>query len=185
MNSTAGNAVSIGLAAFALPAAAQEFYAGGALSFGEIDLGEFYGNASSDIQSLDVFGGARFDLGSNFFVGVELQAGFGDGYIVDTFTDAGNADGFQGELHIGYAMDWGRIYGFAGLGKTDLTGLGNRDVTTESDVTLGGAGADIAVSDNLSVRVEIELSTISVTDNCCGTYDATSRELSVGAVYAF
>lgn len=184
MTKTASSVVTIGLTAFALPAVAQDYYAGAILSYGEIEL-DLFNDMTNDTRALDIFGGARFDVGSNVYVGVELQGTISDGYIVEYNNNGSRTQTFQGEVHLGYTMDWGRVYGFAGFGNTDFSGLGNSDVTMDSSISLGGVGADITISDNLAVRIEVELSNMSVTDNCCGVYDVSTKELSLGAVYNF
>lgn len=184
MTKTVGSVVTIGLTAFAFPAIAQDFYAGATLSYGEIELDLFI-DQSNNTRALDVFGGARFDIGSNVYVGVELQGTFSDGYIVEYNNNGSSTQTFQGEVHLGYTMDWGSIYGFAGVGNTDFSGLGNSGVTMDSSISLGGVGAEVPVTESLAFRVEVELSNMTVTDNCCGVYDVTTKELSVGAVYNF
>ncbi|WP_370227654.1 outer membrane beta-barrel protein [Cognatishimia sp.] len=183
MSKSPSGVAALGLTAFALPASAQDVYLGGALSSGEIELSFF--NQSNTIRSVDVFGGARFDMGTSMFFGVEAQATFSDGYIAGGGGPAGKNNTFQGEVHMGYAADWGRVYGFVGFGKTNLSGLNNPDVTTGSDVTLYGLGTDISLSDSLALRIEVEMSDMSVTDNCCGAFNVSTKEVSVGAVYSF
>ena len=74
MAKTTNSIVTIGLSAFALPAAAQDYYAGASFGFGDyvVDDGGS-SDETSNPQSLDVFGGARFDVGAKMFVGVEVQ----------------------------------------------------------------------------------------------------------------
>lgn len=76
------------------------------------------------------------------------------------------------------------VYAFAGIGTTNFDRAAV--ITSASSVVVGGIGAEIPVYDNISLRVEAELSRFSVEDNCCGIYDPVDqRDLSMGVVFNF
>ena len=183
MQKIVGKIASIGLTALAAPVAAQDYYAGGALSFGTFNA-EGESNEEEKIQSVDLFGGARFDVGSNVFVGIEVQVSSGEGYpSEEPYLEARNAM-YQGEIHIGYDMEQVLIYAFAGVGSTNFDRTSKID---DASVTVvGGIGAEIPVSDNMSIRVETELTKLSIEDNCCGLYDPVKQaDLSAGVIFKF
>lgn len=188
MAKTTNSIVTIGLSAFALPAAAQDYYAGASFGFGDyvVDDGGS-SDETSNPQSLDVFGGARFDVGAKMFVGVEVQATLADGYLPNNFSGGQELTTFQGEVHFGYTMEFGQLYGFVGIGQADFSTLDDPDieVTEASETSHVGVGAEVPVADSLAIRVEAELTKLSIDDNCCGVFDVSQKELSVGAIYSF
>ena len=184
MQKITGSVVTIGLTTLAAPVAAQDFYAG--LSFGSGNFSSEHTSGTeveSSTQSFNAYGGARFDIGSGFFAGVEIQGSNGSGYQGrypylqdELFT-------YQGELHLGYTVNDIRIYGFLGLGETNFEEFA--DELVPETMTLGGIGVEIPLHENISARVEHEMSRLSIEDTCCGSYDVEMNEFSLGLVYNF
>lgn len=182
-----------GVAAGALlaagPSVAQEFYAGGSIGLGNLDVDTSYGFGSSgDSRALALFGGARFTLGgtpgAGFYVGAEAEifraAGFGGGTFEGYEGIDDKVQGMQAELHLGYAMDRMRFYGFVGRGRNDVNGLWIEG-STGSDIY--GIGAELGIRDNLALRVEHAISRMQV--DACSSYEVDRRDFSVGLVFGF
>lgn len=183
MQKLTGSIATIGLTAIAMPAAAQEIYLGASLSTGSFTSDSF-GPIDDSIQSFEIFGGARFDVGSQVFVGVELQASSGDGYMLQPPRPEPRNAIYQGEVHLGYNFDPVLVYAFAGIGVTNFERAAA--IVSASHVAVGGIGAEIPLQGNIALRVEAELSRLSIEDNCCGRYDpANQRDLSLGVVFNF
>lgn len=183
MSTKSSSIVSIGLTALAMPVVAQEYYLGGSFGTGNFEaLGPT--TALATVQVTDIFGGVRYDLGSDSFFGVEIQQSLGSGYPTSEpyLEDANNI--LQGELHVGYKFDSMLAYAFVGVGQSNFARTAAID--SASLITVGGIGAEIPVTDTLTLRLEAELSRLSIDDNCCGLYDPVSQQdVTVGVLYNF
>lgn len=187
MQKITGSLVTIGLTALAMPVAAQDFYAGFALGSGDFNAFENDRDyVESEIESFSVFGGVRFDVARGFYAGVEVQASNANGFVEGRgrypFRE-NEVSSYQGELHLGYNYNDILFYGFAGIGSHDFD-------DSNPDLSLGnsfvrGLGVEIPVYQNLSARVEGQLTDLSLEDSCCGTYDIEMSEVSLGLVYNF
>ncbi len=178
---------ALGLAAFASPAWAQEFYVGAGLGTGEIDFSpEGAGDHVSAVQSVSVLAGVRFDVGSNFFLGAEVQSSHGTGYDEDYPNDGIGSGGAinQAEIHFGYDGGSNRFFGFVGTGNLTFDDMGYIDDL--SGPTVFGVGAEFGVTDRMSIRVETEFSTMSIDDDCSSFIgDVEKQDVSAGVVFSF
>lgn len=184
MNKKSTSIVSIGLTILSMPVAAQEFYLGGSLGSGTFTSVGFSAADDANIQSFDIFAGVRFDIGSGFFLGVEVQKSFGQGYpTTEPYLQSTNTI-LQGEIHVG--LDLGSIlfYGFVGTGQSDFARTA--DIDSASTVMVQGIGVEMPIAANAKLRLEVELSKLSIDDNCCGLYDpVTQQDVSLGVVFNF
>ena len=177
---------AIGLAAVATPLWAQEFYVGSTFSSGNFTsegLG-FGGSSSAQIQSIDVMGGVRMDVGSGYFLGAEIQGSYGTGYPAFDPEMLENNSITQAEVHFGYTAGSTKFFGFLGTGQTNIDRA--PVISGASNPAIVGLGAEFSVSDRAAIRLEAEFSTMSIEDACCGTYDPVKQQdISAGIVFSF
>ena len=179
--------------AIAVPATAQEFYAGGSISKGSYDAfristGAF--SSSGNSQGLTAFAGARFPVGSQFFVGGEIRYGKETGHY-QTDGSAFTKDDVPllgARAQVGYAFSDFRVYGFAGIGSAKFVEDDGVDIYESKVNTKSfGLGVETHISKKVSLRVEAEIMNLSNIDTCCvyqGS-DMKIKSVSVGALYNF
>lgn len=175
------------LANAASPICSQEFYIGAALGAAEVDWVEgASGDHISEVHSSSIMAGFRFDIGSHWFMGAELQsgnsAGYGSSYYGDPVGE--NAGINQAEIHVGYVGRSATFFGFVGAGQFALDDMGS--IAEISGPTVFGLGAELDVTANISIRVETEFSALAVDDPCCSEIGAVEkRDISAGILFSF
>ena len=176
-----------GIAALATPLSAQDFYVGTSLSTGAftaVNAGGFTADGTGTIQSVDVMGGVRFDVGSGYFWGAEVQGSQGNGYPTSEpyLNDSNRVT--QAEIHFGRTVGGTKVFGFLGSGQSNFADPAT--ITSAGNPSVFGVGAEISISDRAAVRLEAEILQMSIEDACCGTYDPVrQQDLSAGIIFNF
>ena len=149
-------------------AMSQEIYSGSAIGRdGAVVSGDPVGHTVVESGDAIATFGVRFDVGENWFLGGELQSG-GTGPKAGQPMTRENGLGHAG-LYVGYGDGSARIFGF---------------IDPQSPVI--GLGADIDVTDNVSIRLQTEFTDPDFDLSCCSDGDHRSRQdFAAGISFSF
>ncbi len=175
------SASAIALAAGA-PAAAQDFYVGATLEYGNTTMTDIIPSTyDGDLTMMSVLAGVRFSTQSKLFFGAEVETSLFTDYNTDTFT-GDEVDGIS-RLRAMVGYDFGSFSGFAAVGRANLRGLpaGSGLENGASGMTYG-IGAEIPVSERVDLRLEAIRDDLEFEN---GSYSWDNTAVRVGAIVKF
>ncbi|MBI1416255.1 MAG: outer membrane beta-barrel protein [Limimaricola sp.] len=175
--------VALGLTASALaigaamPAAAQQFYVGGGLDYGQTSLSSPLPD-DGHLSTGSVLAGVTVPMGQQFYLGAELDTSLGANYSTDYGDTVDNITRLRAVA--GYRFPTYSV--FATLGAVQVKGaLFDGDNGTSKGTTFS-LGADVPVTGNLDLRFEVIRDQVDLF-NVGYRWDNTSAR--VAAVYRF
>jgi len=164
------------------PAAAQNFYVGAAVEFGDTEMSDAVGgDYSGELTMGSVIAGVRFTTASNFFFGAEGETSLFTDYETDTFT-GDDVDRISRLRAIGgYTFDRWSVY--AAAGGAWLEGLpGGAGLEDSADGYTYGLGGEYSLNDRFNLRVEAIRDDLEFED---GSYGWENTALRAGAIVKF
>ena len=164
----------------ATPAAAQEFYAGLGLEFGNNEMGDAVGNDYDGEQTLgSVLGGVRLNAG-NWFFGAEGETSVFADYDSDFF--GADLDRVSRLRAIG-GYDFGGFAGYAAVGGAWVEGeLAGAGLDDSAEGMTYGIGGQYTINDRWDARLEVIHDDVEFQN---GTYDWENTSLRAAAIVKF
>jgi opacity protein-like surface antigen len=165
----------------AAPAAAQDFYVGFGLEYGDTEMTDAIPvDYSGDLTMGSLFGGVRVPA-NNFFFGAEAETSLFTDYSTSSFT-GDDIDRISRLRALG-GYDWGAFAAFAAAGgawvEGELSGPGLDDSANGWTYGLGG---EYTINDRFDVRLEVIHDDVEFEN---GSYSWENTSLRAGAIVKF
>lgn len=174
--------VSLLTLAAAGPVAAQNFYAGVGVEFGDTEMSDAVGgDYSGNLTMGSVIAGVRVTTASNFFFGLEGETSLATSY--DTDTISGDEVDRISRLRAVGGYNFDRWSVFAAAGGTWLEGQpGGAGLEDSADGYNYGLGGEYSINDRFNVRLEAIRDDLEFED---GSYGWENTALRAGAIVKF